>query len=783
MCTCDDYCIVRGNCCYDVYEDMVSIFDREPKLQALKAGMTCTNFIKAVGHPATYMVTKCPPDSNDAVRQKCEQPVYDGSFTILDNVPYVYDGDVIFKNKYCLRCHNITTNYESLVDMKCTHGLRISVNDDIDASVVRKYCHITIPIASAAIDKNICRFATKQMKCHKESSPSARACDGTVGPDKGDMKMNGRHDPHTIVYDEVSGNALCKICLKPGRIPKSYICSLTSTIGDKHAADRLPSFARGKTIGNVNNGPALQSIFRIRTSKQVRPIEEYLSDFELSLMVRLKLTSKIDTKEAIDHYTLSLVERRLSRGLQNNSMSIKDTTLQCTDCDADDILLHELAHKADTSPPYWATPHFFPMELYTLNFPEKLLSFWHSYCLNALVTGTNTSYTDMVDLLINVTMNRIIAPDNNVQLKVENIQVSLHRNESNWCSSGFVVNYGVGDFHYSQTVDNRVIVSVGGETYDLVNYQASIQLIHKINSITLNITDGSILKICRAFPNTWHQAVSNVLIILSIISLGLVLACHVQFSSLRNLPGKNLMALSFSMMIALFFHLISSYINQYSNLCVVVALAKHYFWLLTFFWMNVNAVDIWRVFHTGTSVSSSSDAGKFWRYGLYANGFSLVIVGASFVLTHAAPLLRFGYGGFGCWIDNHYQNIATFLTPIGILCLVNIVCFVSTICSIHRVVNLSKHVTNTSQNRREFLPYIKMSVLLGVSWVIGFAGSIFDNSILWMVFDVVNGLQGVLILVVFVSNHKVRAMLRLTVRRTADSTVEVPSSVRVSTSR
>lgn len=74
----------------------------------------------------------------------------------------------------------------------------------------------------------------------------------------------------------------------------------------------------------------------------------------------------------------------------------------------------------------------------------------------------------------------------------------------------------------------------------------------------------------------------------------LVLFCLV--SAARNLPGCCLASLSFSLLMAYACFLAVALMDSSTSACADLGMCVYYFFLTSFFWMNVIAFDVWRSF-------------------------------------------------------------------------------------------------------------------------------------------------------------------------------------------
>ena len=194
--------------------------------------------------------------------------------------------------------------------------------------------------------------------------------------------------------------------------------------------------------------------------------------------------------------------------------------------------------------------------------------------------------------------------------------------------------------------------------------------------------------------------------------------------------------------------------------CTIVAVTLHFFWLATFFWMNINGFDMWRTFRSSSPIlDRESLASLYIWYNIYAWVLPLIITTTGLVLSYTLPELGFAYGGDRlCWLHHPTQVFMTFLCPIGLVCLSNFLFFVDTIVNIVRARDQSSVATEAHRTAKDFLPYVKVPIVLGFSWLLAFLGSVFDVKTLIIVPDLVNSSQGIILLAIFISNRRIRAL-------------------------
>ena len=216
--------------------------------------------------------------------------------------------------------------------------------------------------------------------------------------------------------------------------------------------------------------------------------------------------------------------------------------------------------------------------------------------------------------------------------------------------------------------------------------------------------------------------VSTIASFLSICALAITLLTFALFSSLRNLPGCNTINLIIALMIAQILFLSQSLIIvTRSQVCLMFALGIHFFYLASFFWMNVMAFDLWKTFHKGFSLYIYDIRERLPLYALYAWGMPVIIVLIGIILDAGNARLKPCYGRFfrgcydvcfrtkndtplqgnqidcrhclrgreasvivGCWIESALMRLLLFGIPVAIILLINFVFYTLTVRSIRR---------------------------------------------------------------------------------------------------
>ncbi|UJR30770.1 hypothetical protein I4U23_018290 [Adineta vaga] len=306
-------------------------------------------------------------------------------------------------------------------------------------------------------------------------------------------------------------------------------------------------------------------------------------------------------------------------------------------------------------------------------------------------------------------------------------------------------------------------------------------------------TDGS-------KPSFFEKApgfLSTIAIILSIFALAITLITFLAFSSLRNLPGCNTINLIIALMLAeILFLLQSLLIMTRPSVCLLFALGIHFFFLASFFWMNVMAFDLWKTFHKGFSLYVCEIRERLPYYSLYAWGMPVLIVLIGIILDAKNASLKPCYGRYfrgcydvcfhtkndaplqGCWIESALMRFLLFGVPVAIILIVNFIFYALTVRSIRRgLKSVRVQVERKFQRKKQVVPgeydvkiYMRMAVLAGFGWTIGFILFALPDSpkgfqhylvmIFKYLFILLNATPGLFIFVVYVCNRRVVALYR-----------------------
>ena len=312
-----------------------------------------------------------------------------------------------------------------------------------------------------------------------------------------------------------------------------------------------------------------------------------------------------------------------------------------------------------------------------------------------------------------------------------------------------------------EILDNRsvLVTTKGGQymrheyAFDEDNVFVCSPYLDQTYNVSRNVTDTVIMfKFCRV-----QELVSFIGLLISIPALAIQFIVYMMLPVLRNIPGKCVLSLVASLFVAQLLFLVGTTSTEIHEVCVSLAVAMHYAFLAAFFWMNVMAIDICRTFSSRHIIlPTDPHSARFTFYSLYAWLTPAMIVGGSLALdlldVEAIAFYRPHYGDGMCWITRRWALLVTFAVPLALIIVVNFVLFGITVKSVR------------SDDRNQFGLYVKLSTIMGLTWVFGFIALLVDLPVLWYVFVVFNTLQGAFICFAFVCTRKVFRLLQERVR-------------------
>ena len=111
-----------------------------------------------------------------------------------------------------------------------------------------------------------------------------------------------------------------------------------------------------------------------------------------------------------------------------------------------------------------------------------------------------------------------------------------------------------------------------------------------------------------------------------------------------------------------------------------------------------------------------------------------------------------------CWFSNKMALLVYFAVPFAGVMGLNIFLFVFSACMVYDTTRATSKMA-TCGPRTNFHLYLRLAVIMGLTWITGLAAGFVDLEPVWYVFVGLNTLQGLFIFVAFTCNKKVCKIL------------------------
>ena len=308
--------------------------------------------------------------------------------------------------------------------------------------------------------------------------------------------------------------------------------------------------------------------------------------------------------------------------------------------------------------------------------------------------------------------------------------------------------------------------------------------------------------------NDTQKMVSFIGLVISLVCLFILFVLHLLLKPLRTTTGRCVMSLCVALFGAQSLFLLGLHTAQTITTCFIMSVAIHYAFLVSFFWMNVLAIDMLHTVTTAaitainntsngvspngatlTSSNASLNSGspcRFVAYSFYAWGIPALIAGCAVAMEYIdiAPLYRPHYGRMKlCWITSRNSLLYFFALPLVLLLAVNIILFICTLrhmFSSRRTIHRRQITTQKAvggvpyrpgvpiggqayklRNRGRLTFYIQYCFIVGLTWIFAFVASLTHNhGYLWYAFTGLLVLQAFVLCIACLLNKKTLRVLR-----------------------
>ncbi|XP_065081426.1 G-protein coupled receptor Mth2-like isoform X2 [Ochlerotatus camptorhynchus] len=288
-----------------------------------------------------------------------------------------------------------------------------------------------------------------------------------------------------------------------------------------------------------------------------------------------------------------------------------------------------------------------------------------------------------------------------------------------------------------------------------------------------NLSEPVMPFVCFETQEEFKYALYPIGMLLSVPFLLVTFFVYACIPELRNMHGKSLMCYVLGLAVGYtVLSLVQMAIFEGKSLpCMFLGYMVYFWFMVSFFWLNVMSFDIYWTFR-GVRGAKSTERKKFALYSLYAWGCPLLLTSIALIIdnTELLPLsYRPSIGVTRCLVaEDKYVEFFYLYLPLLLLVLANVVFFVITatrIIKIQRETSMvrrgdSKRHSKLDNDRDRFGLYLRLFIVMGVTWsleVVSWA----VNNVAWMFYisDICNCMQGFLIFMLFVWKQKIKRLI------------------------
>ncbi len=820
-CRCDSLCKHFGDCCLD-YEEVCeyvtnNTLDSMINKTKVRETLPLAEFIHLTemvklqiplddsdGAPYYRIVNQCPRHSQNVHgndKEICESLNNPNPNDLLFIVP-ISANTLIYKNIYCAKCHEVPLQEMTVWEMtiicpvtQMNHGKETMQEDGVDAflkfvsdkkcklkfespqdeyttrwsladihqmcnkkeSEMFKYCTsysspvVMIKGEQRVIYRNefcaICdNFTSTDVQCMFSGSNSAS---GKVPPGSGADNDGGSFgglipgNSFSLLLDLSGGAQLSNqngaIC-PPGQVHDVIFDTCRTTLCSQHACLNGFNITLSQPLENIK--PEYSLLIQVFPEIEQRPFTTPYSINNVINSVRSSLEYIITATEYTD---CSMLPEIRILTLQSNNISacwliiFKPTKAFVLTHNQLEYTLGNLGNQIELHLMNYNIFKYPVCKEGVLNAKENII-FLQILGINYASTSyLNSTFYILDDVPIHMSGENSSNRINALLCEIPTCEkVLLTKDEIIKGPSGILINTKAG----SVNVSSRDYVSM-----------ANGSLLVCQSVVTIGESNSTII------PNTAMLVLSSIGSAISLLALLITLVTYLIFPKLQTIPGKCVMSLTICLFLAQLVFLINPVFVASQSACVAIAAINHGLWLAVFCWMNVLAFDLSSTFANMSKIANiPQNIKRFFVYSAYAWSLPLQIVVICLVL-HFTDITIFQYGSSTlCWISGFWPLLGAFGIPVLTIICANFILFVRAAIYLHAAMKIAKRARSDKNDHHKLILYIKLSSLMGFTWVFGFLANINALDFLWYIFIIFNSIQGVYIFLTFSFTKRIRAM-------------------------
>eukprot|EP00794_Sanderia_malayensis_P010887 gene10887-12043_t len=255
---------------------------------------------------------------------------------------------------------------------------------------------------------------------------------------------------------------------------------------------------------------------------------------------------------------------------------------------------------------------------------------------------------------------------------------------------------------------------------------------------------------------------------LSCVGLVVLMATYCIIRQRFSLPDKNILSLSLSLCLSHAVQLLIVFFHENYTFCKTTGILLHWALLLVFFWMAAMSFDFFITFAKIRMPNADASNARFKKYlVVVVTTASIIVLACMFIGIPDQDYSGYGINGV-CFVSKFWPNLFAFAIPVALILLANVGLLSATIFKLRALREASNKVlsapNNQGSNSRKkivlSLLTLKLSVLFGIGWILGYIDGVVKSEALKVCFNLVVSLQGTFVYMAFGSHKKMFAKLR-----------------------
>lgn len=247
--------------------------------------------------------------------------------------------------------------------------------------------------------------------------------------------------------------------------------------------------------------------------------------------------------------------------------------------------------------------------------------------------------------------------------------------------------------------------------------------------------------------------------VISMIALAILIVKFLYFRNIRKLAGFIYVSFAITLFIAqLLFVLTPHFSKMGVSSCRAVAVAMHYAFLSSFFWLNAITVNIWlSVCWTPCQSKKYSDKRSFFSYSAFSWLTPILLIVPAILLDKYQPDSIFApsYGLYEiCWINKGWSIMLFFAGPLALIILINITIYIHTAITIYKLRKFTQQHSDRNDVVSIFIN-MKLCLLTGITWSIGYVATVTYSYPLRIAFVFLNSSFGLWVAISFLFTRNI----------------------------